>query len=102
MLSRRLEEQEKAPSFKHVKLVCLAEYVGIEQKHPKSQHSLLWWSTLRHLDFQPQNAFLPDGNAQSIHQECERFERVLRENPMDLCIGGLAWLWISVSMYVEY
>ena len=84
---RSSTEQGVEVSFEHVKLVCLAEYVGIPPSHAKSHHSLLWHSTLRHLDFQPQNVFIPDGNTQDVAKECARFEHVLSEHPMDLCLG---------------
>ena len=61
-------------SFQHVVTFNMDEYCDLPRDHPESYHSFMWENFFRHIDIQPQNANLLDGNAPDLLQECQRYE----------------------------
>lgn len=77
-------------SFKYVKTFNMDEYVGLPRAHPESYHSFMWNNFFKHIDIQPQNAHILDGNAKDLQAECEEYERqIALAGGIDLFVGGI-------------
>ena len=53
------------------------EYVGIPRDHPESYHSFMWNNFFRHVDVNPANVNILDGNAEDLQvcseAQCHRY-----------------------------
>lgn len=77
-------------SFKYVKTFNMDEYVGIPRDHPESYHSYMWNNFFRHIDIEPQNAHILDGNAKNLVAECDQYEEEIKKaGGIQLFIGGI-------------
>lgn len=77
-------------SFRYVKTFNMDEYVGLPRDHPESYHSYMWNSFFKHIDIDPQNVNLLDGNAHDLQAECNAFERKIRDaGGIELFVGGI-------------
>ncbi len=77
-------------SFRHVITFNMDEYVGLGPDHPQSyayfMHQHLW----DHVDLPPQQAHIPNGLAEDLEQECQRYEQAIAQaGGIDLFLGGL-------------
>ncbi|KAF6130214.1 glucosamine-6-phosphate deaminase 2 [Phyllostomus discolor] len=76
-------------SFKYVKTFNMDEYVGLPRNHPESYHSYMWNNFFKHVDIDPNNAHILDGNAADLQAECDAFEKKIKEaGGIDLFVGG--------------
>ncbi|XP_012579559.1 PREDICTED: glucosamine-6-phosphate isomerase 2 isoform X3 [Condylura cristata] len=77
-------------SFKYVKTFNMDEYVGLPRNHPESYHSYMWNNFFKHIDIDPNNAHILDGNATDLQAECDEFEKKIKEaGGIDLFVGGI-------------
>ncbi|KAL6082446.1 hypothetical protein STEG23_013666 [Scotinomys teguina] len=77
-------------SFKYVKTFNMDEYVGLPRNHPESYHSYMWNNFFKHVDIDPNNAHILDGNAEDLQAECDAFEEKIKEaGGIDLFVGGI-------------
>ncbi|KAI5630737.1 glucosamine-6-phosphate isomerases/6-phosphogluconolactonase domain-containing protein [Phthorimaea operculella] len=77
-------------SFKYVKTFNMDEYVGLPRDHPESYHYYMWNEFFKHVDIEPSNAHVLDGNAPDLVAECARFEQLIKEaGGVHLFIGGI-------------
>nr|XP_039250463.1 glucosamine-6-phosphate isomerase 1-like [Styela clava] len=77
-------------SFKYVKTFNMDEYVAMPRDHPESYHSFMWDNLFKHIDIDPVNANLLDGNAKDLVAECEAYEQKITEaGGIHLFIGGI-------------
>lgn len=77
-------------SFKYVKTFNMDEYVGIPRDHPESYHSFMWQNFFKHIDIDPKNAHILDGNAANLEEECHNFEKkIVDAGGVELFIGGI-------------
>ncbi|XP_030305664.1 glucosamine-6-phosphate isomerase 2 isoform X1 [Calypte anna] len=77
-------------SFKYVKTFNMDEYVGLPRNHPESYHSYMWNNFFKHIDIDPNNAHILDGNAADLQAECDAFEKKIEEaGGIDLFVGGI-------------
>ncbi|XP_028168870.1 glucosamine-6-phosphate isomerase isoform X2 [Ostrinia nubilalis] len=77
-------------SFKHVTTFNMDEYVGLPRDHPESYHYYMWNEFFRHVDIEPANAHVLDGNAPDLVAECQRFEDLIQQaGGVHLFIGGI-------------
>lgn len=89
---KKLIEFHKAGqlSFKYVKTFNMDEYVGLPRDHHESYHYYMWNNFFKHIDIDPANAHLLDGNATDLEAECNNFERLIKEaGGVHLFIGGI-------------
>lgn len=78
-------------SFKYVKTFNMDEYVDLARDHPESYHSFMWDNFFKHIDIDPKNAHLLDGNAEDLEGECKSYEeKIAAAGGVDLFIGGTA------------
>ncbi|KAF1760137.1 hypothetical protein GCK72_008383 [Caenorhabditis remanei] len=77
-------------SFEMVKTFNMDEYVDLPRDHPESYHSFMFDNFFRHIDIQPANIHILDGNTSDHEKECEEYEKkILEAGGIDLFIGGI-------------
>lgn len=79
-------------SFRHVTTFNMDEYVGIPQDHPESYHSFMFAHLFRHVDIDPKNVHILNGNPTNndYASECARYEARIREvGGIELFLGGV-------------
>ncbi|CAJ0596943.1 unnamed protein product [Cylicocyclus nassatus] len=77
-------------SFRYVITFNMDEYVGLPREHPESYHSFMYTNFFRHIDIDPKNVHILDGNAEDVEKECRDYEELIREvGGVDLFIGGI-------------
>lgn len=89
---KKLIEFHKAGrvSFKYVKTFNMDEYVGLPRDHPESYHYYMWNNFFKHIDIDPVNVHILDGNASDLDAECNKYEHLIQEaGGVHLFIGGI-------------
>ena len=77
-------------SFKNVVTFNMDEYIGLDEKHPESYHSFMWTNFFSHIDIDPKNVHILNGNAEDLNAECEAYEAAIVEaGGIDLFMGGV-------------
>jgi len=77
-------------SFKHVITFNMDEYVGLPREHPESYHSFMWNKFFSHIDIQPSNVHILDGNASDLDAECANYEKLITTvGGIDLFLAGI-------------
>ena len=85
----RLNKEGKV-SFKHVITFNMDEYVGLAEEHPESYHSFMWNNFFNHIDIDPDNVHILNGNAPDLMAECAKYERQIEAaGGIDLFLGGV-------------
>lgn len=66
------------------------EYVGIPREHPESYHSFMYKHFFSHVDINPANINILNGNAVDLKAECNGYEeRIKKAGGIDLFLGGI-------------
>lgn len=66
------------------------EYVGLPRDHPESYHSFMFSNFFSHVDIQPENINILDGNAPDLEAECAEYEAKIKAvGGIDLFLGGV-------------
>lgn len=89
---RKLIEYHKAGkvSFKYVKTFNMDEYVGLPRDHHESYHYFMYNNFFSHIDIDPANVHILNGNAPDLIAECASFESKIKEaGGVELFIGGI-------------
>ncbi|MEL7588117.1 MAG: glucosamine-6-phosphate deaminase [Prolixibacteraceae bacterium] len=77
-------------SFKNVVTFNMDEYVGIPKDHPQSYYTFMWENLFSHIDIQPSNVNILNGNALDIKAECAGYEQKMKDlGGIDLFLGGI-------------
>lgn len=85
----RLNKEGKV-SFENVITFNMDEYVGLEESHPESYHSFMWTNFFSHIDINPENVHILNGNAPDLKAECEAYEAaIVAAGGIDLFMGGV-------------
>lgn len=85
----RLNKEGKV-SFKHVITFNMDEYVGLAEDHPQSYHFFMWDTFFNHIDIQPENVNILNGNAPDLIAECEAYEeKIKKAGGIKLFLGGI-------------
>ena len=67
---------------------CLFALVD-DSDHEQSYHSFMHHHLFAHIDIDPKNAHLLDGNAEDLEAECEKYEEeILKVGGIELFLGG--------------
>lgn len=86
-------------SFKYVTTFNMDEYVGLPRDHPESYHSFMWENLFKHIDIDPANVHIPDGNAPDLVAECDAYERKIKDaGGIRLFLGGQQQTFIGSCM----
>ncbi|SMO52337.1 glucosamine-6-phosphate deaminase [Melghirimyces algeriensis] len=82
---RRLvqDHQMNGTSYQNITTVNLDEYVGLSEHHPCSYRYYMEAHLFGKVDIDRRNTHLPNGNAEDLKAECDRYEERIRE------IGGI-------------
>lgn len=68
---------------------CLLSSPGLPRSHPESYHSYMWNNFFKHIDIDPANVHILDGNAEDLEAECRSFEQKIAEaGGIELFVGG--------------
>lgn len=82
--------KEGRVSFKNVVTFNMDEYVGLPENHPESYHSFMARNLFDHIDINPKNVHILNGNAEDLKAECAHYEQMIQEaGGIDLFIGGI-------------
>ena len=82
--------KEGEVSFANVVTFNMDEYVGLEESHPESYHSFMWNNFFSHVDINPANVHILNGNAPDLMAECQAYEEAIAEaGGIDLFMGGV-------------
>jgi glucosamine-6-phosphate deaminase len=85
----RLNKADRV-TFRNVITFNMDEYVGIPREHPESYHSFMWNNFFSHIDIQPSNVNILNGNADDLEAECASYEaRIEAVGGIDLFLGGV-------------
>ena len=77
-------------SFRHVTTFNMDEYVGLPEGHSQSYRSFMWNNFFSHIDIQPANAHILNGNAPNLEAECAAYEAKMKAvGGIDLFLGGI-------------
>ena len=77
-------------SFRNVITFNMDEYVNLPEEHPESYHSFMWNNFFNHVDINPENVNILNGNAADPEAECAEYEaRIQRAGGIDLFLGGV-------------
>lgn len=76
-------------SFKLVVTFNMDEYVGLPRDHRESYHTFMWENFLKHIDIDPKNAHILDGNAPDLTAECAAYEEKIKSfGGIELFLAG--------------
>lgn len=60
------------------------------QDHPESYHHYMWSNFFKHVDIQPQNVHILNGNAENLVEECDKYEvEIAKVGGVELFVGGI-------------
>lgn len=77
-------------SFKYVKTFNMDEYVDLPRNHPESYHTFMFENFFKHIDIDPANVHILDGNAPDLQKECDDFEKeITKAGGIELFMGGI-------------
>ena len=77
-------------SFEHVVTFNMDEYCGLPEEHPESYHSFMWNNFFSHIDINPENVHILNGNAEDVEAECAAYEAAMKAvGGVDLFLGGI-------------
>ncbi len=86
----RLKHQGDGLDFSQATTFNLDEYIGIPASHPQSYRSTMDNSLFRHVNINPKNTHLPDGQAKDLDAECLIYEQAIeRAGGIDLQLLGI-------------
>lgn len=77
-------------SFKNVITFNMDEYVNLPKEHPESYYSFMWNNFFNHIDINPKNVNILNGNADDLQAECANYEAKMKNlGGIDLFLGGI-------------
>ena len=77
-------------SFANVVTFNMDEYVGLPVEHPESYHSFMYNNLFNHIDIEPGNVHILNGNAPDLDAECAAYEKAIEAaGGFDLFLGGI-------------
>lgn len=76
--------------FEKVTAFNLDEYVGLEAEHPQGYKSYMYNHFFKHVNIDPTNRHIPDGNAEKLDAECEAYDYAIkRAGGIDIQVLGI-------------
>ncbi|GGE52347.1 glucosamine-6-phosphate deaminase 1 [Pullulanibacillus camelliae] len=84
------DHEQHGTSYKQVHTVNLDEYIGLDQSDPNSYKSFMKAHLFNAIDLPETHAFLPNGEATDIQEECRRYDEKIRQlGGVDLQVLGI-------------
>jgi len=82
--------KEGSLSFRYVVTFNMDEYVALPRDHPESYWSFMHKHLFDHIDIQPENVHILNGNAADPVAECAHYEQMIKDaGGIDLFLGGI-------------
>jgi len=76
--------------WRQVRTFNLDEYVGLPPEHPQSFHSVMWANLFQHVNIDPANVHLPDGQTRDVPAHCASYEAAIRNaGGIDIQVLGI-------------
>jgi len=78
------------------------EYVGLPEEHPESYHSFMWNTFFNHVDINPANVNILNGNAPDLQKECDEYEEKIRKAAVSTsswAVSAKTDTWRSTSLF---
>ncbi|KPV44010.1 glucosamine-6-phosphate deaminase [Alicyclobacillus ferrooxydans] len=69
--------------------INLDEYIGLPPSHVQSYHCFMNDHLFSHIHISPENIYIPNGTVEDLERECNRYDEIIRENPIDFQILGI-------------
>jgi len=89
---KKLVEFHKAGllDFQHVTTFNMDEYCNLPESHPESYHTFMWENLFKHINIDPKNVHILNGNAPNLVAECDEYERKIEAaGGIDLFMAGI-------------
>src|SRR5699024_10047839 len=67
----------------------LDEYVGLKKDDPNSYYHFMFQKLFKHIDILTDWIHIPNGVAPDLEKECDEYEQLIRDHPIDFQILGL-------------
>lgn len=84
------EYHARGTDFSRVTTFNLDEYVGLGPDHPQSYHWYMQQNLFSKININPKQTFIPNGLAQDLNAECERYEELIKQaGGIDLQVLGI-------------
>lgn len=82
--------REGRVSFRNVVTFNMDEYIGLPETHPESYHYFMYHHLFQHIDIDPGNINILNGNAEDLDAECTQYEeKIRRYGGINLFLGGI-------------
>ena len=82
--------REGKVSFRNVITFNMDEYIGLPETHPQSYHYFMHYHLFQHIDIDPANINILNGNAADLEAECADYEaRIRAVGGIHLFLGGI-------------
>jgi len=76
--------------FEHVVAFNLDEYVGLPSDHPETSRNYMMANFYNHVNVDPENIYIMDGNAEDLHGEADNYEaKIASYGGLDLIVTPL-------------
>lgn len=69
--------------------INLDEYIGLAPSHPQSYRRFMDHHLFNKLHDKPHHIYIPNGNALDLAAECEKYDQIIRNHPIDIQILGI-------------
>lgn len=83
------DHAKNGTSYKKVTAINLDEYIGVEAKDKNSFARFMKDNLFSKIDIDPANTHIPNGMAEDLEAECERYAKFVAEHPADIQILGI-------------
>lgn len=83
------DHKKNGTSYKNVRAFNLDEYVGLDKNDKASFARFMRDNLFSKIDIDPANTDIPNGMAEDLSAECERYSAMVKEHPADIQILGI-------------
>lgn len=73
------DHRENGTSYEKITTINLDEYIGLPTSNPNSYRYFMNSELFNHLDIPLENTHLPNGTADDISRECQRYEQLIKD-----------------------
>lgn len=82
--------RDEGLDFCGVRTFNLDEYVGLSPDHPGSYRRFMQEHLFKHINIEPKNTHIPDGNSDNIRRTCDEYEKAIEgAGGIDLQVLGI-------------
>lgn len=90
LYEKLIESYQKGEiSFKNVMTFNLDEYCELPRSHEQSYYSFMHQHLFNHIDIDKNNIHIPNSEVEDLQAECDRYNKLLNENQVDLQLLGI-------------